>query len=89
MYADSQTPISADGFRYSDSHDYPNAVADFERGLSTLEALACDILITPHPSASSLWERVGRGRLVDGEACDRYAAAGRRQLERRLETERR
>lgn len=89
VYADSQTPISADGFRFSDSRDYPDAVADFERGLSTLETIRCDILITPHPGASSLWERVERGRLVDAEACDRYAATGRRQLERRLEAERR
>jgi len=90
VYADSQTPISADGFRYSDSHAYPAAVTDFERGFGTLETLSCDILVTPHPGASSLWERIERGPegLVDREACRRYAANGRQQLARRLETER-
>lgn len=90
VYADSHTPISADGFRFSDSPAYPSAVADFERGFATLEALPCDILITPHPGASSLWERLERGRdgLIDPTACTKYAAAGRQMLQRRLQTER-
>ena len=90
VYADSQTPISADGFRFTDSREYPGAVADFEEGHRALESLSCDILVTPHPGAVSLWERVERGpeALVDREACRRYAANARRQLERRLETER-
>lgn len=90
VYADSQTPISADGFRFSDSPTYPSAVTDFERGFRTLESLSCDILITPHPGASSLWARLEGGPqgLIDRTACLRYATAGRRQLERRLEAER-
>lgn len=90
VYADSQTPISADGFRYTDSPAYPSAVADFERGFRTLETLSCDILITPHPGASALWKRLegGAGGLIDRTACQRYAAAGRQQLARRLEAER-
>lgn len=91
VYADSQTPVSADGFRFTDSPAYPTAVADFERGFRTLETLSCDILVTPHPAASSLWERLagGPGKLIDREACKRYAATARQQLQRRLETERR
>jgi metallo-beta-lactamase class B len=90
VYADSQTPISADGFRFTDSPDYPNAIADFERGYATLEALPCDILVTPHPAASSLWERLSGERtgLIDRNACKRYAATARQQLQRRLQTER-
>jgi metallo-beta-lactamase class B len=89
VYADSQTPISADGFRYSDSKTYPSAVADFQKGFATLERLPCDILLTPHPSASALWDRVsgGRERLIDPGACKRYAASARTQLQRRLEKE--
>jgi len=87
VYVDSQTPISADGFRYLDN---PSLVTAFERGHRTLEALSCDILITPHPSASTLWERLARGRagLIDPMACKRFAANARQQLQRRLETER-
>lgn len=90
VYADSHTPVSADDFRFSDSPAYPTAVADFERGFARLEALPCDILVTPHPAASSLWERVERGRagLVDPGACRRYAANGRQLLQRRLQRER-
>jgi metallo-beta-lactamase class B len=90
VYADSHSAISADGFRYTDSPDYPNAVADFERGFRTLETLPCDILITPHPSGSSLWERLERGPagLIDPRACEQYAARGRQGLARRLQAER-
>jgi metallo-beta-lactamase class B len=89
VYADSHSPISADGFRFTDSPAYPGAVADFERGFQKLEALSCDILVTPHPSGSALFERLqGRQPLVDRDACKRYAAAGRERLQRRLEAER-
>jgi metallo-beta-lactamase class B len=90
VYADSHSPISAEGFRFLESRTYPSALADFERGFRTLEALPCDILVTPHPVGSALWERLERGPqgLIDPAACDRYAAAGRERLQRRLETER-
>lgn len=89
VYADSQTPVSRDGFRFSDSSTYPSAVADFERGFAVLEQLPCDLLITPHPGASSLLDRASAGpdSLVDPEACRRYAASSRQQLQRRLHAE--
>lgn len=89
VYADSQTPVSADDFRYSDSKAYPTAVADFERGFQTLEKLPCDILITTHPGASSLWERYENGPqgLIDSQACKEYAASARQLLTNRLEKE--
>ncbi len=89
VYADSQTPVSADGFHYSDSESYPEGVSDFEKGLETLENLDCDILISTHPSASSLWKRYEQGAagLLDPNACRRYAEAGRKRLAERLERE--
>lgn len=93
VYADSQTPVSAAGFRYSDRRTYPSAVEDFRRGAALLERLHCDVLITPHPAASRFWERMeARERgdpegLVDGGACRAYAATARRQLESRLREE--
>jgi metallo-beta-lactamase class B len=85
VYADSQTPVSAEGFRFTGS----GAAAAFERGFARLEGLRCDLLITPHPGASAFWERIeaGEAKLIDAEGCRRYAAAGRRQLARRLEAE--
>jgi metallo-beta-lactamase class B len=91
VYADSQSPISEDGFRFSDNTRYPNALADFERGHALLERLPCDVLITPHPGASSLWQRAATAPegLIDRTACKAYAAASRRALRARLEREKR
>lgn len=89
VYADSQTPISAAGFSFTGSQ----ALADFEYGLPALEQLACDVLLTPHPGASKLWERVAareqgvKDALIDGGACRRYVAVAREQLARRLASE--
>lgn len=92
VYADSQTPISDDGFLFSRSTSYPAVLQDFEHGYATLERLACDVLITPHPGASRLWERLAArdsasAPLGDGEGCRRYAANARQQLARRLASE--
>jgi metallo-beta-lactamase class B len=94
VYADSETPISADDFLFTKNTTYPNAIADFERGYAVLERLSCDVLVTPHPGASSLWDRVSPSdgtiglAFVDREACGRYAASARRALEQRVARER-
>lgn len=94
VYADSQTPVSADDFQFTRNTTYPHVITDFERSFAVLERLRCDILVTPHPGASRLFDRVGEreggnaGALVDGEACRRYAATARKQLEARMARER-
>ena len=88
VYADSQTPISADGFFYTKSADYPNALGDFEHGLGVLENLPCDILLTPHPTASNLWDRIANGTIVDASACKRFVAGARAAVAKRVATER-
>ena len=94
VYADSETPVSADDFLFTKNTTYPNVIADFERGYTTLARLSCDVLVTPHPGVSALWDRVspsdgtiGPG-FVDREACTRYAASARRALEARVAKER-
>jgi metallo-beta-lactamase class B len=89
VYADSQTPVSNDTFLYSKNTVYPNALDDFEKGFRYLESAKCDVLITPHPGASSLFERMSKGRagLVNPEACREYAATARRALAERLTRE--
>jgi metallo-beta-lactamase class B len=93
VYADSQTPVSADDFLFTRNTTFPNAIADFRRGYATLERLSCDVLITPHPAVSSLWDRVSPSdgtigpAFVDRDACRRYAANARRALEERIEKE--
>jgi metallo-beta-lactamase class B len=88
VYADSQSPISAEGFLFTDNRTYPSVLQDFERGFAVLERLRCDVLLTPHPEGSRLWERVAARDLVDRNACRRYAAASRERLARRVATER-
>lgn len=88
VYADSQTAASADGFLFSSNEGYPDVLEDFERAFTLLESIPCDLLITPHPSASSFWERrESPTGFVDREACRRYAATAREGLARRLATE--
>lgn len=94
VYADSQTPVSADDFFFTHGSSYATGIADFEHGFSVIEHLPCDILLTPHASASSLWDRVSRrdagdaNGLVDTTACARFAANARQQLAKRIERER-
>jgi metallo-beta-lactamase class B len=85
VYADSLTPISADGFLYSENEA---AVAGFHRAFKLLEDLPCDVLLTPHPGASAMPARRADGRLIEPGACRTYAATAREQLARRLAKER-
>jgi metallo-beta-lactamase class B len=94
VYADSVTPVSAPGFKFAKSREYPTALADFEETFTFLDSTPCDILITTHPEASDLWDRVdvkGKGGdsdpLVNSAACRRLAEHGRDQLRQRLADE--
>jgi len=80
-YADSATVISTDDYRFS---DHPEYVANVRHGLDRIGALECDILITPHPSASSVHERLATRTLVDRDACRAYAERAGRALDERL-----
>jgi metallo-beta-lactamase class B len=90
VYADSLTAISDDEYRYSDDVAHPGYVAAFRQTLARLADLPCDILITPHPSASQLWSRVGPGAsqpLVNTGGCKAYSETGRKRLDARLAEE--
>ncbi len=93
VYGDSQSAISADGFFYTNSATYPTALADFAAGFAALESVSCDILVTPHPEAVGLWQRLAkreageRDALIDTAACKRDAAGARERLAKRVETE--
>lgn len=87
VYADSVSAISDDVYRYSDEAAHPGVVARFRNSLARISALDCDILITPHPSASRLWARIGPGAsepLVDKGACRAYAKGGTERFDKRL-----
>jgi len=91
VYADSLTPVSADGFLFTRRKEYPHA-DDFERSFSFLDTTPCDILITPHPEASNLWQHLEQrdfrpDALIDPTACRVLAVTSRDQLRKRLATE--
>jgi metallo-beta-lactamase class B len=95
VYADSLAPVSAARFRFSDSSRYPQVVQDFEKSFSFLESTPCDVLVTPHPESSELWDRLeARERgvkpdpMVNPNACKQLAEHGRELLQRRLAQER-
>jgi metallo-beta-lactamase class B len=78
VYADSLTAVSADGVKLAP------VASQFEHSFDVIERLPCEILMTPHPSASGLWDRP----LVDPDACKRMVADAREGLAKRLTTER-
>ena len=94
VYADSLTPVSAEGFLFTHNTTYPGVLEDFDRSFRTLDSLPCDILLTPHPEVSGLWERLTRREqgaedaFIDNTACRRLADSSRAQLQVRVAHER-
>jgi metallo-beta-lactamase class B len=85
VYADSLTAVAPDSYRFS---DHPALVARFRATFDRVAAMPCAILVTPHPGASNLFERLaGRAPLADRGACAAYASAARRRLDERLALE--
>lgn len=84
-FADSVTAVSRDDYRFT---DHPEYVATFRGALDAIAAIDCDLVITPHPSATTLYERLaGDAPLTNPSACRNYAAWGREQLDARLARE--
>ncbi|MFY2763212.1 subclass B3 metallo-beta-lactamase [Arenimonas sp. MALMAid1274] len=91
VYADSLTAVSAPGFRFSDA---PALLAQFEATFTRVEALPCDLVVSAHPDATGLFNKLavreGQGTgpaLLDSASCRNYAAAGREWLKKRLAKE--
>lgn len=84
VYADSLTPVSSDGYRFS---DHPAYLAAFRASLAKVAALDCDILLTPHPSASGMRDKLIKRDFTDPEGCKAYAARLSKQLDERLAKE--
>ena len=85
VYADSVTAISSDTYRFT---DHPKYVAAFRSSLNLIGNLGCGLLITPHPSASNLVDRLdGKAPLIAPGQCRDYARRGRAALNERLAKE--
>jgi metallo-beta-lactamase class B len=85
VYADSLSPVSSPRYRFS---DHPAYLAAYRASIAKIAASPCEILLTPHPSASQMPERLAHGRpLFDADACKTYAAALTKQLDERIAKE--
>lgn len=85
VFADSLSPVSSDSYRFS---DHPAYLAAYREGLARVAALDCDILLTPHPSASGMRDKLVAGNLAAAPSCREYAASIGQRLDERLAKER-
>ena len=77
--------VSSDSYRFSDHKRY---VAAFKDSLNKIGRMQCSLLVTPHPAASNLYDRLaGKAPLIDRSACKDYAQRGRAALDERLAKE--
>lgn len=84
-YFDSLSPISADGYRFS---DHPEYLAGFRQGLDRLKHVGCGILLTPHPTASAMRARIVEGGLTEYRpGCAAYVESIEKRLADRLAKE--
>ena len=92
-YVDSLSAVSAPDFRFSNNKTYPQVRADFQKSFATVAALPCDILLTPHPEASDLWDRLAKrdqgdsNAFIDEGMCKQLAQSAKAAFDKRLAEE--
>jgi metallo-beta-lactamase class B len=84
VYGDSLSPVSSDSYRFS---DHPEYLATYRASLDKFAGLDCTLLLTPHPSASGMRDRILAADLSDPAACKDYAAGIGKRLDERLAKE--
>lgn len=96
VYVDSLTAVSKEGFRYT---DVPGRVDTFRATLGKVGALPCDVVISTHPAATGMDDKVaGRQReglapgaegdpFVDPKACAALAERSMKALDDRVAAE--
>jgi metallo-beta-lactamase class B len=91
VYADSISAVAAPGFKFTAD---PEVVTTFRRSIARLSELPCDIVVSTHPSATNLDEKIKkRAERPDGpdpfvdQGCRALAATALKGLERRLAEE--
>jgi metallo-beta-lactamase class B len=94
VYADSLTPVSDDGFRFTADEKRPSIVDTFRRSISRVEELPCDVILAPHPEFIGLQAKLAQLKarpevnpFIEENACRRFAAAARKRLEQRVASE--
>ncbi|GGD55196.1 subclass B3 metallo-beta-lactamase [Croceicoccus mobilis] len=84
-YVDSLTTFGLGGYRFT---DHPQVVAAARAAFAKVAALPCDIVMSPHPQATSMYQRIeGDKPLVDADGCKAYAQRAEAGLDRLLAKE--
>jgi metallo-beta-lactamase class B len=85
VYADSLSAVSRDDYKFSAHPDY---LAAYRASIAKVAGTRCEILMTPHPSASAMRDRMtGKAPLFDPDGCKNYAAKLSKSLDDRLAKE--
>ena len=84
VFGDSLSPVSSDSYRFS---DHPAHLAAYRNSLDRFADLECTLLLTPHPFASGMRDRILAGDLTDPAGCTNYATTIRQRLDQRLAKE--
>ncbi len=86
VYADSLSAVSRNDYLFT---DHPQQITNLVWSIARVGTLKpCDIVITPHPAQSNLFERLaGAEPLVNSQACAIYAHSASQRLEARLKKE--
>lgn len=96
VYADSISSISNDGFRYTGDATHPSLVESFRASIRTVAALPCDIMVSTHPSASNMDEKLKKRAamkpgdpdpFIQPDACRVLADGAMKALEARVKSE--
>lgn len=85
VYADSLSPVSREGFLFSNP---PGYAAAYRTSLLRVAHTECDMLLTPHPSASQMLKRAASGTLKGWVSCKDYAVRIMERLDKRMLEER-
>ena len=95
VYADSLTPVSDDGFKFTGDAKRPSTVDTFRASIARLEELPCDVFLVPHPTLTDFAAKTARLKggaaenpFLDPNACRAYATVARKRLEERIALER-
>ena len=84
-YVDSISALALGTYRIS---AHPELVATFRRTFAAIAARPCGVLLTPHPAASAMFERLTGARPLETPGdCRDYAAAGAARLDALLASE--
>lgn len=96
VYADSISSISNDGFRYTGDASHPSLVESFRASIRKVAALPCDIMVSTHPSASNMDDKLKKRAtmkagdadpFIQPDACKALADGAMKALDARVKTE--